>query len=353
MRAAGGRALSMPAPRVLRLDLPLDPAFDAAVASGGAAVDLLPPQGADDAVAAALATVVAYQVSSAKDELPARWQVRAPLLAAAPNLLFVSTYGAGFDTVDVAACTRAGVAVMNQAGSNANAVAEHAIGLLLSLGKRIAECDRLLRGGRPFSRHALMGGELRGRTIGVVGIGHAGTRMAELARAFGMDVLACDPLLSNEEIVRRGAEPVALAPLLGRSDAVSLHCPLDEGTRGLFGADAFAAMKPGAFFISTARGHIHDEAALHDALQRGHLGGAGLDVWASEPPAASHPLLALPNVIATHHIAGVTREARWQMATMGAAQLLGALRGERPPRLVNPAVWPSCAARLQALRRDG
>lgn len=344
--------MSSSTPQVLRLDLPLDPLFDVAMAEGGAVVTLLPPQGADEAVAAALATSFAYQVSSAKDELPERWQVRAPLLAMAPRLLFVSSYGAGFDTVDVVACTRAGVAVMNQAGSNANAVAEHALGLLLGLSKRIADCDRRLRNGEAFSRHALMGQELRGRTLGIVGIGHAGTRMAELARAFGMTVLANDPLLSHEEIVQRGARPVDLAALLAQADVVSLHCPLDDSTRGLFDAEAFAAMKPGAFFISTARGHIHDEVALHAALLRGHLGGAGLDVWASEPPPATHPLLVLPNVIATHHLAGVTREARRQMATMGAAQLLGALRGERPPRLVNPEAWPACVARWQAMRRE-
>lgn len=344
--------MSPPTPRVLRLDLPLHPMFDAAMAKGGTAVTLLPLQGADEAVATALATSFAYHVSSAKDELPEHWQVRAPLLAMAPRLLFVSSYGAGFDTVDVAACTRAGVAVMNQAGSNANAVAEHAMGLLLGLGKRIADCDRRLRKGEAFSRHALMGLELRGRTLGIVGIGHAGTRMTALARAFGMSVLANDPLLSHEEIVQRGAEPAEMAALLSRADAVSLHCPLDASTRGLFNAEAFAAMKPGAFFISTARGHIHDEAALHAALLRGHLGGAGLDVWASEPPPATHPLLALPNVIATHHLAGVTQEARRQMATMAAEQLLEALRGERPPRLVNPEAWPACLARWQAMLRE-
>jgi D-3-phosphoglycerate dehydrogenase len=336
---------------VLRLDLPLDTAFDIIL---GAAPELrlrvLPTRGADEAVGAVLADAVAYQVSSAKDELPVPWQVNAVLLARAPRLLLVSTYGAGFDTVDVAACTRAGVAVMNQAGSNANAVAEHAMGLLLGLSRRIAECDRKLRRGLTFARHDLMGFDLQGLTLGLVGIGHAGTRMAGLARAFGMVVLACDPLLSPEEILRRGAEPVDMATLLARAGAISLHCPLDDSTRGLFGKDAFSAMKPGALFITTARGGIHDEAALHDALCRGHLGGAGLDVWATEPPPAQHPLLALDNVVATHHIAGVTREARRRMATMGAEQLLGALRGERPPRLVNPEVWPACAARLEALR---
>jgi D-3-phosphoglycerate dehydrogenase len=337
-------------PLVLRLDLPLDPAFDNALrAAPDVRLCVLPPRGADDAVATALETAVAYHVSSAKDELPQRWHVRDALLEHAPRLLFVSSYGAGYDTVDVAACTKAGVCVMNQAGSNANAVAEHAIGLVLGLSKRIAECDRKLRAGEPFSRHAMIGFDLDGHTLGLVGIGHAGSRMAALGRAFGMSVLACDPFVAQDEIARRGAESVDLATLLARADVVSLHCPLDDGTRGLFDARAFAAMKPGALFISTARGGIHDEAALADALRRRHLGGAGLDVWTVEPPPAAHPLLALDTVIATHHIAGVTHQARRRMATMASGQILDALRGERPPRLVNPEAWPACAARLAAL----
>jgi len=336
-------------PLVLRLDLPIDPAFDEALrAAPDVRLRVLPPRGADADVAAALQSAMAYHVSSAKDELPPPWHVRAALLAQAPRLLFVSAYGAGFDTVDVAACTAAGVCVMNQAGSNANAVAEHAMGLVLGLSKRIAECDRKLRRGLPFSRHALMGFDLEGHTLGLVGIGHAGRRMAALGQAFGMRVLACDPWVAAEEITRRGAVPVDLASLLSQADVVSLHCPLDDSTRGLFDAAAFAAMKTGALFISTARGGIHDEAALHDALQRGQLAGAGLDVWTVEPPPAAHPLLALDNVIATHHIAGVTRQARRRMATMASSQLLGALRGERPPRLVNPEAWPACEARLRA-----
>ncbi len=337
---------------VLRLDLPLDPAFDAALQADPAVqLHVLPHRGADADIAALLPSIAAYHVSSAKDELPAQWHVRDALLRAAPRLLFVSTYGAGFDTVDVAACTRAGVCVINQAGSNAPAVAEHAIGLLLGLSRRIAECDRRLRSGIGFARHAMMGFDLAGRVLGLVGIGHAGTRMATLGHAFGMTVLASDPFVAAEEIARRGAEPVDLPTLLSRADVVSLHCPLDDGTRGLFDVPAFAAMKPGALFISTARGGIHDEQALADALRSGHLGGAGLDVWQVEPPPSDHPLLQLDNVIATHHIAGVTTESRRRMATMASSQLIGALRGERPPRLVNPQAWPACEARLRVCLR--
>ncbi|MNX33536.1 Glyoxylate/hydroxypyruvate reductase B [compost metagenome] len=183
-----------------------------------------------------------------------------------------------------------------------------------------------------------------------MGIGQIGTRVAHIAQGFGLRVIAHDPLLDAGTIRSRGAEPVTLAELLAQSDIVSLHCPLDASTRGLFGAQAFAAMKPGAVFISTARGGIHDEAALHDALRTGRLRGAGLDVWEQEPPAPDAPLLGLTNVVATFHTAGVTHEARRNVARSSATQLVAMLRGERPPQLVNPEVWPVAAARIANLK---
>ena len=339
--------------KVVRLDLPLDAAtFDGLItAAPELAFSVHRARGEDEATWQALATAQVYHASSARDDLPTPWFVNSALLQRCPQLLAVSTYGAGYDTVDVAACTAAGVAVMNQSGSNAGAVAEHTLGLMLGLSKRIGECDRRLRRGERFTRGDLMGTDLAGRTLGIVGIGHAGRRVAALAQAFGMTVLACDPFVDAAEIQRRGAEPVSMAQLLQRADVVSLHCPLDASTAGLFGSAAFAAMKPGTFFITTARGGVHDEAALHAALVSGHLGGAGLDVWDVEPPPADHPLLALDNVLATTHTAGVTREARVAMASMAAQQIIGLVRGEVPPRLVNPAVWPKVAARLaHALR---
>jgi len=167
------------------------------------------------------------------------------------------------------------------------------------------------------------------------------------ARAFGMTVLATDPYLDAKEIVRRCAEPVALPVLLRRSDAASLHCPLDVSTRGIMGAAQFAVMERGALFITTSQGGIRGEAALEQALRSGHLGGAGLDVWSVEPPPVDHPLLTLDNVLATHHTAGVTVDSRRQMATMGASQILEIANGARPPRLVNPEVWPACASRFE------
>ena len=291
----------------------------------------------------------AFQVSSAKDELPRRWFVTPELLARCPNLLCVSSNGAGYDTVDVPACTKAGVLVVNQAGGNAQSVAEHAIAMMLDVSRRITQSDKLLRKERGFSREDLMGREMSGKTLGVVGIGHIGSRVAKLAQAFGMTVLAVDPYLTEEEIERRGAQATSLEDLLERSDFISLHCPRDKDTMKMMDAGAFARMKKGSVFVTTARGGIHDEAALLEALQSGHLMGAGLDVWEKEPPPLDHPLLSLDTVVATYHTAGVTNEARRNMATFAAEQVVGILKGGRPPRLINPEVWPEYSKRFETL----
>jgi D-3-phosphoglycerate dehydrogenase len=337
-------------PRVVRFDHWTHPTFDQRM-KAAADVDLLvQPMPANlDQAAQGLAGAHVYHVTAAKDELSASAFVTAELLAACPDLLCASSTGAGFDPIDVAACTRAGVAVVNQSGGNAVSVAEHALGLIIGLAHRITESDRKLRRERGFSREDLTGRELAGKTVGVVGIGNTGRRVAALVKAFGMQVLATDPLLSDDEIRSRGATPVSLDELLASSDFVSLHCPRDAATRGMIGASAFARMKRGAYFVTTARGGIHDEAALHTALKSGHLAGAGLDVWDQEPPPLDSPLLSHDNVIATYHTAGVTHECRETMASWSADQILGVVRGERAPRLVNPEVWPAYVKRFEAI----
>ena len=335
---------------VVRTDLWLDPSFEELMARepdidlARCAVGAAAPQ-----ALAQLAAAHAFHVSPAKDELPPHLWVNDGFLAACPKLLVVSSAGAGYDTVDAAACTRAGVALVNQAGGNAVSVAEMAIGLMLDVSRRISECDRRLRRERGFLREDVMGRELAGKVVGLVGIGHTGSRVAHLASAFGMTVLAHDPLLADAEITRHGAQPVTMHDLLARADFVSLHCPRDNTTMGMLNAPAFAQMKRGAIFISTARGGIHDESALADALARGHLGGAGLDVWHPEPPLLDNPLLRMENVVATYHTAGVTHEARRNVASMGATQIIGALRGERPLRLINPEAWPVYCARFERI----
>ena len=335
---------------VVRLDFPYDPVMGARFARE-ADIELrtCKREGADDNAWIALAEAHVYLVSSAKDELPRQWFATADLLKHCPRLVCVSATGAGYDTIDVEACTRAGIIVVNQAGMNARSVAEHTLGMMLSLSKRLTESDRRLRRERGYAREELMGREISGKVVGLIGIGHVGRRVAQLARAFDMTVLAYDPYVSAEEIARRGARSVSMDEALVQSDFVSIHCPRTSETLDMIDARAFARMKNGAAFITTARGGIHDEAALFAALQSGHLSGAGVDVWDQEPPPLQHPLLTLHNVIATFHTAGVTTEARRATAERAADQIVGILKGGRPPRLVNPEAWPTYRARFKTI----
>ncbi|MFL6694404.1 MAG: hydroxyacid dehydrogenase [Ramlibacter sp.] len=338
--------------RVVRSDLWIDAVFDERLKrEPGVSLAVFPVRGNAAAAWDTLAGAHVYHVSAAKDELPREWFVQAGLIARCPNLLCVSSSGAGYDTVDVAACTAAGVAVVNQAGGNAPSVAEHTLAMMLGLSRRMVESDHRMRRETGFTREDVMGHEIRGKTLGLVGVGHIGTRVAGLAKAFGMEVIATDPLLPPDEITRRGAKSVPLQELLAQADIVSLHCPRDASTLKLIDAAAFARMKKGAIFISTARGGIHDEAALVKALQSGHLASAGLDVWDQEPPPLDHPLLAMDNVYATFHTAGVTHEARRNVASIAADQIAGVLAGQRPPRLVNPEVWPAYEKRRAQILR--
>ena len=337
--------------RVVRFALVVDPRFDERLRSEPDIDFVVAPRPkTPEDVVAALKDADLYHAASTRDEMSAHTFVTADFLQRFPNLLAVSTYGAGYDSVDVAACTRAGVAVMCQAGANSDSVAEHTIGLILSIVHRIGESDRRMRVERLTTRESVMGREAKGMTLGLVGIGNIGTKVARLARALGLEVIATDPFVEPEEIRQRGARPVSLDDLVAKADIVSLHCPRDSTTLKMFGAPQFARMKRGAYFVTTARGGIHDERALAEALASGHLAGAGLDVWDPEPPPLDHPLLQLRNVIATYHTAGVTPEARRNIATMGSDQIVRTLRGERPPRLVNPDVWETFRARWQARR---
>jgi D-3-phosphoglycerate dehydrogenase len=311
-------------------------------------LDRLENESPDDVSAPILSTAHVYQIGAARDELARHFHVDADLLRRAPNLLLVSSNGAGFDPVDVEACTAAGVVVVNQSGGNANSVAEHAVGMLLTLSKRIIEADRALRREANVNRNALMGTEAQGKTIGIVGLGNVGRRIAELCRGLlHMNVVAYDPFLSATEMAARGGEKVELDDLLRRSDYVSISCPLTKDNRGMIGAREYALMQKHAYFITTARGFIHDEAALAEALRNKQIAGAGLDVWAKEPPPPDHPLLQFDNVLASPHTAGVTKEARENMGRIAAEQVLDALDGKRPPRIINPEVWPVYVKRFE------
>jgi D-3-phosphoglycerate dehydrogenase len=311
-------------------------------------VDYLKQSTPDAEAEPILSAAHAYQIGSARDELVPKLHAHADLIKRTPNLLIVSTGGAGYDTVDVKACTAAGVLVVNQTGGNKQAVAEHVLALMLMLSKRVMETDRALRRGTLGDRAKFMGNDIQGKTIGIVGLGNVGSTIAKLCNTlFEMRVLAYDPYLSADTIRQRGAEQVELADLLRNSDFVSVNCPLTDETRGMIGAKEYALMQPHAFFMNSARGFIHDEEALAEALRNRKIAGAGLDVWSKEPPPADHPLMQFDNVIVSPHTAGVTKEARANMGRFAADQMLALLDGRPPPRPVNPEVWPAYAKRFE------
>ena len=311
-------------------------------------LDKLEHASPDDVATPILSAAHAYQTSSTRQELARHFHTSAEFLKKTPNLLLVSTNGAGYDTVDVEACTARGVLVVNQSGGNAESVAEHVLGMMLMLTKRVAECDRALRAGTLTNRGAYTGHEALGKTVGIIGLGNVGRRIAELCGGlFRMKVLAYDPYLSAEEMRARGAQKVELDEMLRQADFVSINCPLTNETRKMMGAREFALMKPSAYFITTARGFIHDEEALERALRDNKIAGAGLDVWEKEPPPADHPLMRYDNVMVSAHTAGVTREARTRMGQFAAEQVLAALDGKPVPRIINPQVWPDYAKRFE------
>ncbi|MBI4636612.1 MAG: hydroxyacid dehydrogenase [Candidatus Rokubacteria bacterium] len=268
------------------------------------------------------------------------------LMAACKRLRVVGRHGVGLDTVDIPAATRLGVAVVHAPGSNSQAVAEHTLMLMLACVKRTLLVDRLTRAGDWSTKRYAGNTELGGKTLGIVGVGNIGRRVARFAGALGMRVLGYDPYVPDDELRRRGAEPVgSLDALVSQADVVTCHTPLTAETRHMINERTIGLMKPGAVFINTSRGPVQDERALFEALTRGRLSAAGLDVWEEEPTPRDSPLLNLENVVCTSHVAGVTTEANRQMAVQVAAEMARVLRGERPEVLVNPEVWPRLGQR--------
>lgn len=230
------------------------------------------------------------------------------LIDVAPKLRWVGRAGAGLDNVDVGAAKERGIEVMNVPGGNSIAVAELVLGLLLALFRRIPEADASVRRGE-WLKSKLMGRELRGKTIGIVGMGKIGREVARRAAAFEMKPLGYDPLVPADAIRAGGAEPVTLEALLAQSDVVTLHVPSTPETKRMLDAARIATMKPGAVVVNAARGNLIDSAALLEALRSGHLAGAALDVFETEPPPAN-PLFELPQVVLSPHLGASTREAQ-------------------------------------------
>jgi len=240
--------------------------------------------------------------------------------------------------------------VCNQSGANKEAVAEHAMGLMLAISKKIMETDRAMRRVRDIERFRYVGTELLGKTVGIVGLGNIGARVAEICKlAFRMTVLAYDPYLTREKMASRHAEKVELQDLLRRADYVTMHCPRTDETFGMIGYDQLAQMKPSAFFINTARGGIYKEDDLARALRERKIAGAGIDVFLEEPPPTDHPLMAFDNVILTPHNAGSTHESHANVAIYASEQWIDIFDGKVPPRLINPAAWPKYAERFERI----
>lgn len=292
----------------------------------------------------------AYCITSTRDEVPDQFKANAAFLKRCPDLLVVSASGAGYDPVDVEACTEAGVLVVNQTGANAEAVAEHAVGMILALTKKMFQTDRSLRKERGVRREVFKGWDAKGKTVGLIGLGNTGRRVARICgKGLDMKVLAYDPYLTPADFEERGAVATKLDDLLAESDYVSVHCPLNAETKDMIDARELGLMKPGAFVVNCARGGIVNEKALAKALEDERIAGAALDVWVTEPPPLDHPLLTFDNFIATYHTAGVTFDSRHNMAAWNAEQVLDILRGKRPPRLINPEAWPKFAARFERI----
>jgi D-3-phosphoglycerate dehydrogenase len=254
-------------------------------------------------------------------------RVTAELLqASAPRLKVIGRAGVGVDNIDLESARELGVRVVNAPQATSTAVAEHTLALMLSLARHIPEATMRMRAGE-WPKKELAGGELMGKTLGIIGLGRIGTEVARRASAFEMRVISYDPFLDEEDQARRGAQAFALDALLAQADYVTLHLPLTEDTSSLIDRTALQAMKPEARIISTARGGLIDEEALLETLQSGQLAGAALDVFTTEPPRDTE-LINHPNVITTPHIAGQTVEAQRRVALDIAKEVLAALEGK-------------------------
>jgi lactate dehydrogenase-like 2-hydroxyacid dehydrogenase len=318
----------------------------------------IPDAGLDQVLAACDADVWDDELPPPRDELLRRVRGCAGVLtlltdrvddelldAAGPDLRVVSNYAVGFDNVDVPACTARGVAVGNTPGALTETTADLAWALLMAAVRRVAEGDRYVRAGkwRTWGPRLLLGSDVYGSTLGVVGFGRIGQAVARRAAGFGMTVLYWSRSRAPADLEAAvGAAFVPFEELLARSDIVSLHVALNEGTRHLIDSEALGRMRPSAVLVNTARGPVVDQAALAQALRDGTIAAAALDVTDPEPISPDDPLLALENCLVVPHIASASHAARNRMAELAAANLLAGVRGEPLPNPVNPDV-----------RRDG
>ena len=263
----------------------------------------------------------------------------------APGLKVIARNGIGYDNVDVAAATERGIAVCNTPDGPTVSTAEHAVTLMLLVAKNIRAAETALRAGATagyYVRHE--GIELDGKVLGLVGFGRIARHVARIAAGLGMRITTYDPYLPASAIPAGVDRADTLEALLAVADVVSVHVPLTDASRGLFGAGAFASMKPAAVFINTARGGLVDHDALLEALETGRLFGAGLDVTSPEPLPVDHPLLERDDVVVTPHIASGTADGKARIFRVAFEQAMAAVEGRRPEHLVNPEVWERIAS---------
>lgn len=267
-------------------------------------------------------------------------RVDAQLLDGAPHLRVVSNYAVGYDNIDVPAATRRGVLVTNTPDVLTETSADFAFALILAAARRVIESEQYVKAGRwrTWGPEILLGRDVFGATLGIVGLGRIGQAVARRARGFGMRILYAGARRKPEAEQCLGAEFVGMEQLLAESDIVSLHCPLNDETYHLIDHDALELMKPGAILVNTARGPVVDTRALVEALRSRPL-IAALDVTDPEPLPADHALLSLPNALVVPHVASATVATRTRMGMMAAQNLIAALQGERPPFLVNAELW--------------
>ncbi len=266
-------------------------------------------------------------------------KVNPDLLQRAPKLRVVSNMAVGYDNIDVTACTQRGIPVGNTPGVLTEATADLTMALLLAAARQIPQSSRDAREGRwqTWSPTGWLGYDLKGATLGLVGMGKIGQAVAGRATSFGMNIVYTD----NQDLRLPGCQYLPLEELLAQSDFVSLHVPLNQVTRGLINRQALRQMKPSALLINAARGPVVETGALVQALQEGWIAGAALDVTDPEPLPAGHPLYSLPNCLVVPHIGSATFNARRRMAELACDNLLAGLRGERLPHCVNPEVYPT------------
>lgn len=296
----------------------------------------LPAEGTLDAVTGPAEEELARKASDADVFLVVHRTIDAATLAMAPRLRFIQRFGVGYDNIDLDAARAAGVTVAYTPGANAQAVAEHTVMLMLTVMKRLAYASHATRqGGWPFGEMVAAGvPDLADSAVGLVGMGRIGAAVAARLGPFGARVTYHSRHRLEPERERAlGASYLGVDDLLSTVDVVSAHLPLTAETRGLFGRDAFARMRPGAVFVNTARGELVDETALYEAVASGHLAGAGLDVLAREA-AGANPFADLPQVVVTPHYAGATRGAQARMLRIGLENVLRLMAGKHPEHVL-------------------